>query len=500
MSASSRSNDPGKTHLRWQTLLILFCAALISTGGFLAASAFHLHTGFPLDDAWIHQTYARNLAVRGEWAFIPGQPSGGSTSPLWTILLAAGNFLRLAPFTWTFVLGGLLLVGLAVLVEKGMALLVAGPPARLPWAGLLVIFEWHFVWSAVSGMETLLQAVLILLVILLLLRKFPPWLGLGLLTGLSTWVRPDGITLLAPILLTALLLEKDLKKKGAVLLLSLAGFGALFAPYLLFNFSLTGTIFPTTFYAKQAEYALWQSSPILGRIGGSTLKFLAGAAMLLLPGIALQVKEALARRHWGQIAAMLWLLGYLGIYMLRLPLYQHGRYLIPAMPIYFLLGLGGVYRYIFSRGVTRRFHSLLKFAWGATLLMVAAGFWFLGMRSYTTDVEFIETEMVATARWVAANLPEDALVAAHDIGALGYFDHHHLVDLAGLVSPEVIPFLRDERRLALYLDEQGVSYLVTFPDWYDSLAADLIPVFTTGAAYAPSVGGTNMAVYAWPGP
>ena len=112
----------------------------------------------------------------------------------------------------------------------------------------------------------------------------------------------------------------------------------------------------------------------------------------------------------------------------------------------------------------------------------------------------IDSEMVATARWVSTNVPPDALVAAHDIGALGYFGGHNLVDLAGLVSPEVIPFLRDEDRIAAYLDQRGVTYLVIFPDWYQHLTSGLIPVFTTGAPYAPALGGLNMVVYRWPGP
>ena len=35
--------------------------------------------GFPLDDAWIHQTYARNLGLRGMMAFSPDELSTGST-------------------------------------------------------------------------------------------------------------------------------------------------------------------------------------------------------------------------------------------------------------------------------------------------------------------------------------------------------------------------------------------------------------------------------------
>ena len=37
--------------------------------------------GFPLDDSWIHQGYARNLSERGEWVLIPGEQSIASTSP-----------------------------------------------------------------------------------------------------------------------------------------------------------------------------------------------------------------------------------------------------------------------------------------------------------------------------------------------------------------------------------------------------------------------------------
>ena len=180
---------------------------------------------------------------------------------------------------------------------------------KIPWAGLIVIFELHFVWSSVSGMETLLHAVIILSVALLLIRRSPPWFVLGLLTGLSTWVRPDGMTLVGPILLTAFIVEQNWKKRAHAILRILIGFGLLFAPYLLFNFSLTGKVLPTTFYAKQAEYAGWQAEPILSRLASVTLSFLAGAAIILLPGFIIQVKDALKGKQWGQIAMFIWMIG-----------------------------------------------------------------------------------------------------------------------------------------------------------------------------------------------
>jgi hypothetical protein len=114
--------------------------------------------GFPLDDAWIHQTYARNLALRGEWAFIPGKLSAGSTAPLWTVLLGVGQWLR-QPVGWAYALGGVCLLGLAWIGERLFRRLAVRPAGSFPWMGVFLLTEWHLVWAAVSGMEILLYAV-----------------------------------------------------------------------------------------------------------------------------------------------------------------------------------------------------------------------------------------------------------------------------------------------------------------------------------------------------
>jgi hypothetical protein len=98
---------------------------------------------------------------------------------------------------------------------------------------------------------------------------------------------------------------------------------------------------------------------------------------------------------------------------------------------------------------------------------------------------------------VAANIAEGEVIAAHDIGALGYFDNHALIDLAGLVSPEVIPIIRDEAALASYLSEKDVSYFIAFPDFYPLLSTGAEKVFSTEGDFAPLFGRENMAVYRW---
>ncbi len=135
-----------------------------------------------------------------------------------------------------------------------------------------------------------------------------------------------------------------------------------------------------------------------------------------------------------------------------------------------------------------------------SLLFVTLGFVVLGARSYGEDVGFIESEMVVTAKWVAVNIPPQAVVAAHDIGALGYFDDHRLIDLAGLVSPEVIPFIRDEAKLAAFLDRRHANYLIAFPAFYPTLTGESQPIFTSAGPFAPEIGEKNMSVYLWPGP
>lgn len=473
----------------------LALASLVSMAVYLAASTLYYRLGFPLDDSWIHLTYARNLAVYGEWAFQPGMSSAGSTAPLWTALLSIGFFLKLAPYIWTYLLGMLLLWGMGLFGEMAVRRLSPAYQSRIPWVGLFLIVEWHLVWSAASGMETLMHALIVTIVLGMLMSGSRRFMTLGLLAGLSVWVRPDGITLLGPIAVHALAGKGAGEKRWRDLSLFAIGFASLFVPYLLFNLLLAGTPMPNTFYAKQAEYAVWQARPFLSRLGELSLQFFAGPSLALLPGVIGWFVVSLRKRDWSTLATMVWFVGYLFLYVERLPAYQHGRYVMPAMPIFFLWGLIAVIALVRSK-LFGRYQWAVVTGWRFMVGMLCVTFWLYGAYFFSQDVALIESEMVASAKWVSKNVPQGEIIAAHDIGALGYYDDHALIDLAGLVSPEVIPFIRDEERLTEYLDESDAAYLVVFPGTYPLLSKLAKPAFVTGGI-GPNQGWENMVVFHW---
>lgn len=479
-----------RTAVLWpgeRRFLLVAAVAALSLLAFIGLAIAATGPGFPLDDAWIHQTYARNLARSGRWEYVPGLVSSGSTAPLWTLLLALGYLLRLPYLWWTFFLGFLSLLWLAY---GGMALWRRLWPemAGADWlAGLVLVLSWPLVWAAGSGMETLLFAALGLQLLALYgaEERRGACLLLGFLAGLLVLVRPDGLILLL-LLAWGLWLRQSNRWRPWPVALFLLAAGLPLLPYFAFNLWSSGHFWPNTFYAKQAEYAAQLARPLPLRLvellyfslGGPErgLRGMSGAHLLLLPGLLVAARRALRadwqRRRLWQMLPLLWAAGHIFLYAWRLPVtYQHGRYLWAALPVWILFGLAG-WRLLLagSRAGSRAGNETpMRRLWRRVAGLSFSGllliFMLLGGQAYATDVAFIEGEMVEVAHWLQLHTPPGALIAAHDIGALGYFAERSLLDLAGLISPAVIPLLADEAALAVYVQQSGAHYLVTAPGW-----------------------------------
>jgi hypothetical protein len=503
--------------LRWIDLMLVLAALALVTLYSVSAGG-----GFPLDDSWIHQTYARNLALTGQWAFVPDVPSAASTSPLYTVVLALGYALGIPFALWTHGLGALALGGMAVtgrwMGTKAGAAFMPGMKGVGTLSGLALVLAWHLIWAGASGMETAIFCLLTLGCIAYVWRWIDsarPLFGqimvdgalFGVLAGLLTLARPEGVLLVALIGAAMLIACPNMTWRGVIGWGVGGGIGFLLtlAPYLAFNLSVTGGLLPNTAAAKQAWAAPLLALDYTWRLQILIEPLLAGGQILLLPGLAVFALIALMARRTAVLwlLPILWTLALIALYAARLPLpFQHGRYVIPALPTWILAGvIGSVWLY------RRALRSLIgrvlarTLAGSAAALFVAFAFT-LGLSAYRQDVAIIDQEMVTAAHWVEANLPPEDLLAVHDIGALGYFAPRPILDIAGLVTPEVIPIILDGDALWALMEERGAVYLMAMDDQVpndDPTDPRLCTIFSTGGALAPVSGGSNIRVYriAW---
>lgn len=451
--------------------------------------------GFPLDDAWIHQTYARNLGLHGVMAFSPGIPSTGSTSFLWTLLLAAGYFLKLPFYAWTYFLGGLFGVAtafLAALLNQDYfdnfrnSVIIA----------VLCMAEWHLAWAGVSGMETGLFTCLTLLFFLLLKRGVSPYL-LGGLAGIVVLVRPEGI-LLALVYGLHLLLtrRRDVKR----MLLDGAAFLLLFlivmSPWILFNLSYSGRPFPNTISAKFMQYGYPPSvERTLHYFWDVLIYFLNGPLLLLAPGAGYAIYSAIRIKNLPLLYGPLWSLSLIGLYAVALPvIYDQGRYLMPIIPFIIVYGVEGLDRILHLLSPRS---TVLRAAVWTLLFGMMFVLWVNGASDFSYRVRLFDAVHISAARWINDHAAEDAVLATHDIGIIGYETERQIVDLAGLVTTEIVPLMDDPAKMAEYLRERDVSYMLVYSGYYRDLLTLLNAklVFSPGAEQLRALGVEPFEVY-----
>ncbi len=513
-------------------LLIWLGLAAGSVVGYLLLALMVTSLGFPLDDAWIHQVFARNLAQRGEFSYNPGQPVAGSTSPLWTVLLVPGYAFEGFYIFWTYGLG---ILFLALTAHEAFRLTrqLTGN-SRIAWgAGLLTLFDWRLTWAGASGMETILFTFGSLFLVRFYLEKSSkinlnlPQSGrdpqtsahrgqkpaptrqssvlspqssvlLGLFGGLLTLVRPEGSVLLALVAL-----DFGWRRRGEWRELAqgwgllIGGWVVVALPYFLFNYALSGSFLPNTFGAKVSGYSDLSPEGLLRYLGNGLSQFFLGSALfVLIPGLLFCLKAF--RQGSLDWRPLVWPPVVFVLYALRLPvLYQHARYLIPLTPFFIIYGVIGTAGLV---GLlrTRRFYTVARLV--PVVIGLAVGLiWYIGAIAYQKDVKIINVEQVQVGRWLAANTLPTATVATHDIGAITYFGKRKLVDTAGLVSPEFVPIVRDQPKILAKLVELKVDYFALLPTWYPELYPDLEKtrpkVFQPQEPVLEEYGEKDMAVY-----
>ena len=142
-----------------------------------------------------------------------------------------------------------------------------------------------------------------------------------------------------------------------------------------------------------------------------------------------------------------WLLGIPVLYAARgVPVIS--RYLMPLLPVLAWLAWRAAEGWWVGKDpgpVRRRAAKVLATALAAAVLaqnLAVYGFEVIPhVRSFSLG---LERSLVQWGRWFGAHSPPGASIATPDIGAIGYYSGRHVVDLAGLVTPAMIPLLERE--------------------------------------------------------
>jgi hypothetical protein len=480
---------------------LLLLLALLPPLGFLGAEAW-LFDGdwqFPLDDSFIHLVFARSLAQGAGLAFNPGELVAATTAPLWTALLGLLAALPGSIFVWTKFAGIAAQAG-SVLLVYVVARRLDLSPARATVAAALVASSDWLVWSALSGMEVNLFVLLMLGGLARHLREraareaaLPPLSFL--LFGMAALARPEG--LLLPLLVAAdrLLSPRPLSagEPGLALALPtrqvwkevLAGLLLAFlvlAPVAWAFHQISGSILPTTFAAKSSgSPALFPDRRLLQTIAGILLGSQPWMTLLALGGVVESLRRLGGPRDRGLLLAL---------WTLALPLASallssgkeaavgnFGRYFFPLIPCVVLLGSLALTPLSFARLRAVRVAGrrvpvgalLLALLLAPALLSLAGSF-----GRYLTSCGNVRDSNVALARWLGPRLPPDALLAVNDVGAFKYLLPNRLLDLVGLVTPEVTARRRAAAArgigfgdvLVEILEERRPDFLIVFPSWF----------------------------------
>ena len=426
-------------------------AVALTAGLLIAAALMWPLRGYLTDDTFIHLQVARHLADGHGPVFNVGERVYGSTSPLWVALLASAMALGADGLQSARAIGVLATLASVVLMFQLLRQTVRTPSLRAAGTLAWATHAWMMRWS-VSGMETPL-AVMLTLAGFVAFTAGEPW-GMragrtGLCWALAALARPEGVVLLAAWgALLALGLGRP--RGGRRLVQGLAGPLLLYGGWLLGAHLYYGTFWPQTLAAKAAGGVglvyhleiLWRQARIIGATDALPVTILALALVLTLGG-----RMRPMRLDPERLLPWAWVLGIPLLYAVRgVPVLS--RYLLPILPIVAWLAWGAAERWWVGEedAPSRARRAGRVTALVAALMMAQNG------AIYATQVlphvrtfsPALERSLVTWGRWFDRHAAPEAVIATPDIGAIGYFSRRRVVDLAGLVTPAMIPLLERE--------------------------------------------------------
>lgn len=494
--------EPQKTQKLLIYVILAIVSAVLSIYYISYANTQNGVSSFPLDDPWIHLTFAKNLAEYGSFSYFKNEmATAGSTSPVYTILLAAGFFITKNEMILSYVLGIAFLICSVIAFYK-LSSFEFGKENyfALACTGIFILDKWMS-FIADSGMETTMY--IFFLIAGFYFYKQRKAVPFAILFALTFWTRPDAVAFYGAIIIDYIIVsyfaktDKSLQLFSKNDLMKIAGVaGGILILYFIMNLVLSGSLLPNTYNAKLTYY-----SPEF-RSRGDFFKlevwdyFTSGAYGIMMIGFlfsTLKLVYDLIKKTYNQNTGyILFCFMLVFVYWYKLP-YAHrfGRYLMPIIPFLILVSMRG-FRDI-SQIIASSFNSR-SFANGFFIIIIAVTLVISAMNynenkeTYAYECKYIYDRQVKAALWIKDNTNEGDVIATHDVGAIGYYTNRKIVDVAGLITPELITKLHDRNYNVImsdFMKQNSVDYLVFLQEWYR--VVNQTPLFTTQDSLPPEV-------------
>jgi len=384
-----------------------------------------LSTGFTAEDFLISLRHAENLAAGHGLVYNPGERSLGATSPLYVLLLGLLSWMGLPASALGKAVNTAADAVLCLAVYRWMRAAGHERAGRVA-AFLVAVHPWHARW-AVSGMETSLAT----LGGLAALEAFAAGRTgrAAALLGLLFLVRWDSLLLAGTLAGAHLLRVRRPPVREAAL------YAAIVAPWTLFSLWVYGTPVPTTGNAKMTVYGWRFQGQWLPQLDDLAVRFLGTPGAALLTTLAVVGAARLARQGVGALGPGL---AWMGIYWTAFLLSRNllfEWYLVPTLPVVEAAAAVGM------TGLAERLRVSRSIAWTAAGL-AAAGLALVSIRTCTEAQSIEENLRKPIGLWLRAHSRPGDRVMLEPVGYIGYYSRLRVVDVVGLVTPQVLPYWR----------------------------------------------------------
>lgn len=473
------------TNNKFLSIFLLCIPLLIGLYFLIHSHKLNGYFGFPLDDPWIHLTFAKNLVDYGSFSYFKNEiVTSGSTSPIYTLVLSVLFLISSNEYIISYLIGILFNI-LTVLIFSKLVSLHFGEQKALTLASILIIaVQPKLNLISVSGMETTMF--IFLIVAGVYFYKTANKVMLGIFLGLLIWCRPDGFVLWLAILIDYLisnnskirndvgLAEKTFERKDFFIAVLIAI--GLAIVYFLFNYALSGDILPNTYKAKIEYYQHNLRENFLRNdvlIYFSNAEFIAIVLPFIVVSLIILIK--IFKKQKDQfLIYFLFTFGLITTYYIQLPFaHRFGRYLMPVIPFYILVSVYGLK--LTAEFAARKLNStgaanLLFILFFVLTIILSLVHLKKNSNEFAELCKYHNERHVAAGLWIKNNTPEDAIIAAHDIGAIGFYGNRKVIDMVGLVTPEVIHHLNDKNFSIFiedYLLKNNVNYITALKNWFE---------------------------------